>query len=276
MCFGPHLELWGLAMSLWLVSNVPPLLLLLALIVVIAGGAVLIQKLIRRRFPVLAGEELNDVTRFTFGFVGFVYAFITGFIVSSLWGQISTAQSNATAEGAAAVQMARDLSGFDKGDSDRVRQSLLAYERVAVTEWDQARGKRLVEVDRALAQLNTSYDQVNATTDAQKTRLATSYTNLGSISQARTVRLLTARQDAALPWPLLVVIFLVSALVLGSVIVYSVESPVLRWPMVAVFGVMIASNLFLILEFTYPYIGAVAITSEPLQESISVLSQPSP
>lgn len=260
-------------MSQWLVTNVPALLLLVLLIVVIVGGALLIQKFVRRRFPGLAGEELNDVTRFTFGFVGFVYAFITGFIISSMWGQTSTAQSNAAAEGAAAVQMARDLNGFDKPDSDSVRQSMLDYERAAIIEWDRGQGERSSEADLALARLNTAYDRVNATTDAQKTRLATSYTNLGTISQARTVRLLTAREDVAPPWPLWAVIVLISVLVLGCAIVYNVEQPKMHYPMVAVFGVMVAANLFLVLELTYPFGGAVAITSAPLQESISILGQ---
>ena len=63
---------------------------------------------VRRRYPALTGDEHNDVTKFTYGFIGFVYAFFIGFVVSSMWGQINTADANAHAEGAAAVQMAKD------------------------------------------------------------------------------------------------------------------------------------------------------------------------
>jgi hypothetical protein len=242
------------------------------MIVVIAGGAVLIQRYVRRRYPVLIEGEHNDVTKFTYGFIGFLYAFFIGFVVSSMWGQINTADGNARAEGAAAVQMARDLTVFDKIDSDRVRQSLVAYEHTAIAEWPSAGDARPPEADSALAGLYTAYQQVQAKTDTQKTFLATSLSNLDKVSQARTVRLLTAREDTGPPWPIWVVIFLTSAMVVGTVIIYGVEKPVMHYPMVATVGVIVATNLFLILELAHPYIGEVSTSSDPLQEVVWVLS----
>ena len=64
-------------------------------------------------------------------------------------------------------------------------------------------------------------------------------------------------------------------MVLGTVIIYGVERPVLHYPMVAVGGVIVAANLFLVLELAHPYIGEVSTTSDPLQEVVWVLSQPS-
>jgi len=64
-----------------------------------------------------------------------VFAFFTGFVVSAMWGQVNNADVRARAEGAAAVQVARDLTVFDKADSDRIRQSLVEYERAAVAQW---------------------------------------------------------------------------------------------------------------------------------------------
>jgi hypothetical protein len=171
-------------MSGWIVGHVPAWLLLIGLIALIAGGAVLVQAYVRRRFPALTGDEHNDVTKFTYGFIGFVYAFFIGFVVSSMWGQINTADGNARAEGAAAVQMARDAVVFDTADGDRIRQSLLAYEQAAVAEWSQAGISRSPEADTALARLYTAYEQVKAKTDTQKTLLATSFSNLDKISQA--------------------------------------------------------------------------------------------
>ena len=56
------------------VGHVPSWLVLVGLIIVVAGGAVLIQRYVRHRFPVLTGDEHNDVTKFTYGFIGFVYS----------------------------------------------------------------------------------------------------------------------------------------------------------------------------------------------------------
>jgi hypothetical protein len=259
-------------MSRWLVSSIPAWLLLIGLIVVVAGGAMLIQRYVRCRYPVLNGDEHNDVTKFTYGFIGFVYAFFIGFVVSAMWGQINTADGNARAEGAVAVQMARDLSGFEKADGDRIRQGLLAYEQAAIAEWPRAGAARTPEAESALAQLSTAYRQVQAPNDPQKTVLATSLSNLDDISQARTVRL---PRLATTPDPMAD---------MGRHLPDERDGPRdgdrlrrqradLHYPMVAIVGVIVAANVFLILELSHPYVGAVSTESDPLQEVVWVLSQ---
>jgi len=114
--------------SRWILSNVPSWLVLLGLVVLVAGGAVLVQMYVRHRFRRVKGGEHNDAIKFAFGVVGVVFAFFTGFVVSAMWSQVNSAGVKARTEGAAAVQMARDLTVFDKADSNRVRQSLLEYE----------------------------------------------------------------------------------------------------------------------------------------------------
>ncbi len=261
-------------MSWWIVNYIPSWALFTGLIALVAGGAVSLQRYVRRRFPALTSDAHNDATKFTYGFIGFVYAFFIGFVVSSMWGQNNAADGNARSEGAAAAQMARDAVVFDTADRDRTRQSLLTYEHAAIAEWSQAGNSRSPDADTALARVYQAYDGVAAKTDTQKTLLATSFSNLDKISQARTVRLLTAREDAGLPWPFWAVIFLTSSLVIGTVIIYGVEKPILHYPMVAIVAVIVATNLFLVVELAHPYVGAVSTSSDPLQEVVAVLSQP--
>ncbi|HNM85976.1 MAG TPA: DUF4239 domain-containing protein [Mycobacterium sp.] len=263
-------------MSRWIVSHVPSAVLLLGLMVAIAGGAVLVSKFARRRFPALTTDEHNDILKFTYGFIGFVYAFFIGFVVSSMWSQINTADANARAEGAAVVQLATDATRFEKADADRIRRDLVEYADAAVAEWTQNPDVRSSGTDAALAQLYTTYERVNPATDLQKTLVASSYANLDKVSQARTVRLLTAREDAGPPWPLWAVIFLTSALVLGTAVVYGVEKHRMHYPMVAIVGLVVAANLFLILELSHPYTGEIATSSDPLREVLRVLSPPGP
>ncbi len=63
-------------------------------------------------------------------------------------------------------------------------------------------------------------------------------------------------------------------MVVGTVIIYGVEKPVMHYPMVAIVAVIVATNLFLVVELAHPYIGAVSTSSDPLQEVVKVLSQP--
>ena len=261
-------------MSRWIVTHVPSGLLLVGLMLFVAGGAVLVSIIARRRFPALTGSGHNEAIKFTYGFIGFVYAFFIGFVVSSMWGQINTADENARDEGAAAVQMAANAAHFETADADRIRRGLAGYANAAIAEWSQGAGERSPAADAALVQLASTYQQVTPSTDAQKTMLATSSANLETISEARTVRLLTAREDAGPPWPLWVVIFLTSALVLGSIIVYGVEKHRMHYPMVFIVGLIVAANLFLILELSHPYVGDIATSPDPLQEVVRVLDRP--
>ena len=262
-------------MSRWLVTNVPPLLLLLGLTVVIVGLSIAVRSYVRRRYPQLSGETHNDVTKFAFGVVAFVFAFFMGFLASNLWGQISSADDGVRGEGAAAIQLARDSTVFDTADRDRIRQSLLDYGHAAEAEWPlAANGQRFPAADDRLARLYSSYEQVAARTDAQKTLLSTSFANLDKLSQARTERLLTARTDEGPPWSLWAVVIITSVLVLGCAIIYGVEKPAVHSTMVATVGALVAANLFLVLQLSHPYIGEIGTSPEPLRELVRVLEEP--
>lgn len=260
-------------MSHWLVNNVPSWVLLGGLIVLIVGASVLVQIFVRRRFPRLKDGAHNDVTKFVYGVVGFVYAFFIGFVVSAMWGQITNADQDTRSEGAAGVQLARDIYVFDQADADRIRQSLLDYENAAIAEWPLiANGQRVDDAEEALHRLYVAYTEVEPRTDTQKTFLATSFTNLNDLSKARTERIMLASTDTGPPWSLWVVIFLTSGLVLGCSIIYGVENAAMHYPMVATIGVLVAANTFLILQLSHPFVGDIATSPEPLTEVVQIAS----
>jgi hypothetical protein len=262
-------------LSRWIVSNVPAWLLLLGLLVLVAGGAVLVEKFVRQRYPRLTEDAHNDATRFAFGVVGMVYAFFVGFVASAMWSQTNSEDEQARAEGAAAVQLARDRTAFDNVDSDRIRQALLDYERAALSEWPlAANGRAYPEADNALQRLYAAYEQVQPHSDTQKTFLARSFTNLDKVSQARTARVMQAETDVGAPWSLWAVILLASGLVVGCSVVYGVAESRMHSAVVATVSVLVAANLFLILELSDPYIGEMAASPQPLREVVAVLAQP--
>jgi hypothetical protein len=259
--------------SQWLVSNLPSWLLLLGIVFVVAGGAVLIQVFVRRNFPGLKGEEHNDVIKFAFGVVGFVFAFFLGFVVSAMWGQIGDADGRARTEGAAGVQLVMTATVFDQADRDRIREAVLEYQQAALVEWGEvAQGRSHPDADAALMRLYEAYEEVQARTDAQKTLLSNSFSNLDSLSQARTQRLLQAHTDDGPPWSLWAVIWLTSGLLLACAIIYDVKKPATHYTMVAILGVLVAVNLFLVAELSHPFIGEIGTSSDPLQQVIQQLS----
>ncbi|BBX70284.1 bestrophin-like domain [Mycolicibacterium psychrotolerans] len=259
-------------MSEWLVTHLPSWLLLIVIVACTAGTAIVVQTFVRRRFPGLRGEEHNDVTKFAFGVVGFVFAFFVGFVVSAMWGQISHADTVVRTEGAAGAQLARDSHIFDEPDRDRIRQHLLEYEQAAITEWDESNeGRTYPEADQALNRLYGAYESVQPRTDAQKTLLGTSFSNLNDLSKARTERVLQSRTDTGPPWSLWAVIFVTSGLLLGCAIIYGVEKPANHYAMVAIIGTLVGAQLFLVTELSHPYVGAVSTVPDPLQQVIHML-----
>jgi hypothetical protein len=72
------------------------------------------------------------------------------------------------------------------------------------------------------------------------------------------------------PWSLWAVIFLTSSLVLGCAVIYGVENPAIHYPIVATVGVLVAANLFLVLQLSHPFVGEMATSPEPLREVIRV------
>lgn len=88
------------------------------------------------------------------------------------------------------------------------------------------------------------------------------------------MRIFTAREDAGLAWSLWAVVFLTSAMVLGTVIICGVEKPILHYPMVAIVAAIVAPDLSLVLHLAHPYAGEASTTSDPLQEVVAVVSKP--
>jgi hypothetical protein len=256
----------------WIVTDTPSALLLPALIVAVAGPAVLVKFIVRRRFPGLKGDSHNDVTRFAYGVIGFVYAFFVGFLANAMWGQINSADAKAASEGSAAIELARSIGDFDPEDGDRIRDSLLAYERAAATEWVVvARGEAYPEAEDALRRLRAAYRQVQPGNDAAARSLGIALGNLDKASALRSERLFLAATDTGPPWSLWAVVFVTSAMVLGCAIIYGGEGALIQYAMTATIGALVATNLFLILELSHPYLGDIGTSAQPLLEAIRLL-----
>lgn len=259
---------------MWLGVHIPSWLLLVGLCVLVAGTAVLVLVVARRHFPGLKGEAQNDVIKFAFTVIAFLYAFLSGFMVNAMWGQVHAADGRAATEGSAAMQQAESLSVFDKADGDRIRQSLLEYVRAAEAEWPVvARGSTYPEADEALQNLYAAYRQVQPIDQTQQKFLVISLNNLDKMSAERMERLTVARTDTGPPWSLWTVNFITGAMVLGAAIMYGGQNSALHYTMVAVLGVLIACVLFLMVELSHPYIGEIATSPDPLQQVVAFLSR---
>ncbi|MGW7576001.1 bestrophin-like domain [Streptomyces sp. NPDC054765] len=262
-------------MSRWIVMNVPSWLVLAGLVVVIAGGTAVVQVIVRHRFPRLKQGEHNDVAEFVFPVIAVVYGFLIGFIVLALWGQVNSADQTVRTEGAVAMQMSSGSEVFGKAESARIRQSVLEYGRAAVAEWPHAAdGLATPAAENALKGLHHTYESITPRSDTQRAFLASSLTSLKELALARTERLLAARSNIGPPLSLWMVIFLTTGLVLGFSVVFGSAQAPMHYGMVGAVSVLVAANLFLVMELSFPFLGEFATSPEPLNAVVNGLSSP--
>jgi len=139
--------------------------------------------------------------------------FMIAFIVGALWGQVGDADAVVRKEGAAAIQIARELDVFAQADSDRIRESLLAYQNAALDEWPQAINGRITpEAEKALADLESVLETTKPVDDKQRSALNSALDSVKEIGSSRTERIVMARTNVGPPMSLWSVIFLTSAL----------------------------------------------------------------
>ncbi|MFF8785919.1 DUF4239 domain-containing protein [Streptomyces sp. NPDC015125] len=262
-------------MARWIVINLPSWLLLAGLIVVIGGGTAAVQAFVRHRFPRLKQGGHNDVAQFVYPVVAVVYGFLIGFLVLALWGQVNVADQTTRTEGAVAVHLARGRNSFGKAESARIRQSLMEYGRAAAAEWPRAAiGHTTPEAENALNHLQSTYENIKPHSDTQRALLTSSLASLRELTLARTERLVEARANVGPPLSLWMVVFLTSALVLGFSVIFDAGQAKMHYGMVGAVSVLVAANLFLVTELSYPFLGEFSTSPEPLRVLIEILSPP--
>lgn len=145
--------------------------------------------------------------------------------------------------------------------------------KAAIAEWPQAAAGCSPAADAALAEVYRAYQQIQPENEMQKAFLSTSLSNLDKVSQGRTQRTSEARTDTGPSWPLWVVFYLTSAMVLGTVIIYGGQKPLMHYVMVATVGTLVAVNIFLVVQLSHPFLGDLSTSPEPLQEVVAVISE---
>ncbi len=259
-------------MNRWIVVNVPPWLTLTVLVVVITGGTALVQAYVRRHFPSLRNGKHNDIAGFLLAVVGVVYAFIISFIAFSLWEQVETESHATQNEASMVLQLAKDAAVFDDTASSRIRQSALTYARSVVAEWPTAAtGHTTAEADRALEGLHTTYEELEPGNDTQRAFIDKSQDGLRELSILRTERVLGALRETGPTSSLWAVILLASALTLGFSVIFGLEDTRLHYGMVGAMSVLVAANLFLILDLAYPFLGELAASPKSMQTVIQAI-----
>ena len=176
----------------------------------------------------------------------FPVRFFIGFLVSAMWGQINTADSDARAEGAAAVQMATDAGAFEPADRDGSGRVCWHTNKPSSPSGSVTTpvGRRR-RIPRWPA-CTPPTGEIQANTEPHRRRGSPRPTPISTRSVRRAPYESRGPRRHRTPVAVLGHRFLTSAMVLGTAIIYGVERRAMHYPMVAIVGVIVAANLFLL------------------------------
>ena len=153
-----------------------------------------------------------------------------------MWGQINIADANMHAEGCGGGPNGQGFHGLREADGDRVREicwptRTRCCRRVGhARRWPSPEAKRCAR--GGLPGLRASPAEVRQSEGGIGDVVV--QPRQGQSGAHRSA--VTAREDTGPPWPLWIVIFMTSAMVVGTVIIYGVERAGLHYPMVIIVG----------------------------------------
>jgi hypothetical protein len=244
----------------WLVTDVPTLLVALVLIIGLPALAIVAKVFINRHVRSLTTDTHNEVAGFLVAIVGVVYAVVVGFTIVSLYGASVTANDDVSTEAADLLQLHEGNFVFGPSTSARIDADVIGYARAVVDDWKSiSEGNPSPQVQGALDDIYTTLGSYVPHTAAQTQFLDQAITDVDALSQARNSRLLEARESGSLPLVLWIGILLASAVTLAFALLFSLDNVKVAYAMVGGVTVVLAVNLFVLVELAYPFLGSVAV-----------------
>jgi uncharacterized protein DUF4239 len=258
----------------WVVTNVPTWLVGVVLIGGLPALAVLIKLVISRRATSLAKGSHNDVAGFLLAIVAVVYAVIVGFTIVSLYEASVTANQDVSTEAAELLQLHEGNVSLDSSTRARIDADVVAYANSVVDNW------ALISKGNASSQVQTSLNDIYVTlgsytphTAAQADYLTASIADVNLLSQARVTRQLEASDSGSVPLVLWIGILLTSGVTLAFTLVFSLEDVRVASAMVAGVTAVLAVNIFVLIELSYPFLGSVAVGPEKFEAIIHLVGR---
>jgi hypothetical protein len=244
----------------WIVQDVPTWVVAVVLIVGLPLASVALKYLIVRYLPSLRESSHNDVAGFQVAIVAVVYAIIVGFTIVTLYDNATTANQEVSTEAADLLQVHIGDSVLGHSVANRVDYDVVDYAKAVVANWTTlSEGTESARVTGDLNNIYSTLDRYTPKTQAEKDYLASTIGDLDQLSQAGAARSLEARESGSLPFVLWLAILITSAITLGFALLFSLENKRVAYIMVIGVSMVLAVNLFVLVELGYPFTGSVSV-----------------
>jgi hypothetical protein len=229
---------------------------------------VMLQALVRRRWPTILSGEHNDVAGFLIAVVGVLYAVILAFIVIVIWEDFRDARQTVTREAGALRSVLRDSRALPEPARTRLGALVVDYSRVvAGTEWEaMADGDSSPRAFEVLNRMFSTLQEVRPTSPTEEVFLADTLDRLDDVVEQRTGRLSAAAEGE--PSVLWAAILIGGIFTMGFAMLFGVSDERLHYLMVGGFAAIITLQVFVILTLNYPFSGDVRVEPVPIERIV--------
>lgn len=205
-------------------------------------------------------REHHDVSGFTFGIIGVVYAVLLGFTVVTVQERYNQAHQASETESSYITDLYRDVEAFDKSTQDKIHAILIGYvDLVLNDEWSKM-GRQEVS-DKTAAQVRklwSAYAEIQPKDQRESIWLSQSLSKLNEFSATRLSRLYHGFESLGpMMWALLIAGAFIT---IGFIYLFHVRPFWLHALMTASLAGLIGFMLFLIGELDRAYSGTVQVT----------------
>lgn len=214
----------------------------------------------------------NEVAGFIFAIVGLFYALLLTFATISAWDKFSEAQVAVVEEAGAASAIYRLSAGAD-ASALLVHDQMNKYLTLAIQkDWpSMAFGKMDKDVTTALNELNSAAFEYSNSTKRSPSITIELIRQLDSIIKSRRIRLHLS--SGVIPSMMWWVLFLGGIFSITYTYLFCTKNLWSQALMVAILAVLIFMNIFLIIQFNYPFTGDIYVSYTPLEETIKMFNK---
>jgi hypothetical protein len=246
-------------------------LIVTALITASGVLGLVLQRVLPERYTM---DKARDMIGGVVGQLTLLLVLVNGLLIWTAYGVYSTQQTELQTLAARALEF--DLEMRQYGPAADEARSVLRTDLVWAHEqfWgdDTSRAAAYEASYKAMGNLNKFLDGLEPKTPAQTNLLAAARANYAFIGEQRL--LMSLQAATPIPWPLIYAVTFWASLLFASMGLLSKLSP-MSVAMLVLGSASIGLAIFLILEFSQPYISSIRVSPAPLEQAILQLDQPS-
>ncbi len=251
---------------MWIINGI------LVVFIVVAGSILGLYWTRDKRFLDVFREH-HDVSGFTFGIIGVVYAVLLGFTIVTVQDRYNQAHQASETESNYISDLYRDVEVFDKETQDKIHNLLTGYvDLVLNDEWSKMARQEVSDMTAAqMRKIWAAYAEIHPKDERDSIWLSQSLSKLNEFSATRLSRLYHGYESLG---PMMWVLLIGGACItIGFIYLFHVRPFWLHAIITASLAGLISFMLFLIGELDRAYTGTVRVTPVSIERVQKMLEK---